>query len=65
MLVSRFIDLTTKLDFWGKTSLHNYMERADFLYFEVEAPMGLALLCSGIGACLFFAKIRNKIKVRS
>ena len=39
------------------------MEKADFLYFEVEGPNGINLIMFGDSSLTFFCKNQKKIKV--
>ena len=41
---------------------YNHMEKADFLYFEVEAPNGINLITFRHSSVTFSAKIRKKIR---
>ena len=41
---------------------YNHMEKADFLYFEIEAPNGINLIMFRDSSVTFSAKIRTKIK---
>ena len=45
------------------TSSHNYMEKVDFLCFEVEAPNGINLIMFRDSSMTFSAKNQKKIKV--
>ena len=45
------------------TPSYNHMEKADFLYFKVEAPSGINLVMFRDSSMTFSAKIRKKIKV--
>ena len=45
------------------TPLYIHMEKAEFLYFEVEAPNGINLILFRNSSLTFSAKIRKKIKV--
>ena len=42
------------------TPLYNHMEKANFLYFEVEAPNGINLIMFLESSVTFSAKIKTK-----
>ena len=43
------------------TIFYNYMEKADFLYFEVEAPKGIILIMFTDRSITISAKIRKNL----